>query len=306
MSDIKLFQIKEQSVTQLEGKSVALERSLQTLVETHLEEILGIRFLSSEFTTGKTHRGRIDTLGLDENGCPCIIEYKRSSNENVINQGLFYLDWLMDHKGEFKLIVIEKLGIDAAEEIEWSSPRLLCIAGGFTKYDEHAVKQINRNIELLRYIKFGDDMLLLEMVRAVSVTEASAVPGKAKPNVSAGNQATSIEDQMDRCSETLMNLYGELDSLALALGDDVRKKKLKWYIAYARIRNFLSVRFQYTQERLLLHLNVDPDKVTLEEGFTRDLRGTSNNSTASLEVSIRTAEDIQKARPLIEKSYEAN
>jgi RecB family endonuclease NucS len=48
-------------------------------------------------STGKTHRGRIDSLGLDENGCPVIIESKRKLNENVINQGLFYLDWLLDH-----------------------------------------------------------------------------------------------------------------------------------------------------------------------------------------------------------------
>ena len=32
--------------------------------------------------------------GIDENCSPVIIEYKRALNENVINQGLFYLDWL--------------------------------------------------------------------------------------------------------------------------------------------------------------------------------------------------------------------
>jgi RecB family endonuclease NucS len=54
---------------------------------------------ATEYETGKAHRGRIDSLGLDENGSPVIFEYKRTSNEDVINQGLFYLDWLMNHKG---------------------------------------------------------------------------------------------------------------------------------------------------------------------------------------------------------------
>lgn len=76
---------------------MALEKSLQSLIDQNLDTFLGIRFLASEYSTGKTHGGRIDTLGIDENGCPCIIEYKRASNENVINQGLFYLDWLLDH-----------------------------------------------------------------------------------------------------------------------------------------------------------------------------------------------------------------
>ena len=85
MSDIKIFKIQGGIVNEIEGKSVALEKSLQTLIEDNLESFLGIRFIATEYTTGKTHSGRIDTLGLDENGCPVIIEYKRALNENVIN-----------------------------------------------------------------------------------------------------------------------------------------------------------------------------------------------------------------------------
>lgn len=70
----------------------------------------------------------------------------------------------MDHKAEFKLLVFEKFGQEFADQIEWSSPRLLCIAGDFTKYDEHAVNQINRNIELVRYKKYEDGLLLFELV----------------------------------------------------------------------------------------------------------------------------------------------
>ena len=62
----------------------------------------------------------MDTLGIDENGCPVIIEYKRASNENVINQGLFYLDWLKDHRGDFELLVLKKLGKNVADGTMWS------------------------------------------------------------------------------------------------------------------------------------------------------------------------------------------
>jgi hypothetical protein len=57
----------------------------------------------------------------------------------------------MDHQGEFTLQVMKKLGAEWAEKTDWSGPRLLCIAGDFTRYDEYAVLQIPRNIELLRY-----------------------------------------------------------------------------------------------------------------------------------------------------------
>src|SRR6266480_1686780 len=171
MSDIKLFHVSNGVAQELQGTSIAIEKTLQTLIEHQLEVFLGVRFLASEYSTGKTHGGRIDTLGIDENGSPVIIEYKRALNENVINQGLFYLDWLMDHKAEFELLVMKKLGDKVAASIDWSAPRLLCIASDFTRYDEHAVQQINRNIELIRYRRYGSDLILFELVNATTAQE---------------------------------------------------------------------------------------------------------------------------------------
>jgi hypothetical protein len=168
MSDIKLFRLIGNKATEIPTSASTLEKPLQNLIEQNLEVLLGIRFLATEYSTGKTHAGRIDTLGLDEDNCPVIIEYKRSASENVINQGLFYLDWLLDHRGEFKLMALERCGKDVANKIDWESPRLLCIASDFTKYDSHAVQQMNHNIELIRYRWFGQDQLLLELVNAVT------------------------------------------------------------------------------------------------------------------------------------------
>jgi hypothetical protein len=164
LADIKLFQLQADSVRELPAESVDIEKTLQLLLERHLEQFLGVRFIATEYQTGKTHGGRVDTLGLDDNNCPVIIEYKRALNENVINQGLYYLDWLMDHQGEFTLEVMKRFGRDVADNIDWSGPRLLCIAGDFTRYDEYAVHQIPRNIELLRYRRYGPDLLVLDLV----------------------------------------------------------------------------------------------------------------------------------------------
>ncbi len=306
MSDIKLFRTDGKNVTQLEGHSVSLERSLQSLIEGNLEIFLGIRFLASEYSTGKTHAGRIDTLGIDENGCACIVEYKRSSNENVINQGLFYLDWLLDHKAEFESLVAKKFGQATSDSIEWSSPRLICIAGDFTKYDGHAVQQIDRNIELIRYVRFADEFLLFEMVHSVATAEATGPkPSKIAPSPGS-TQAKSVEDQIARCSQELLDLYHELDTFIMSLGDDVQKKTLKWYLAYRRIKNFVSLEFQHALNKMLVFVKVDPDSLVVEPGFMRDVRDIGHFGTGSLELTIRNREDLKKSLPLIELSYEAN
>jgi predicted transport protein len=307
MSDIKLFQIDGDAVCELVGHSVALEKSLQTLIETHLDVFLGIRFLASEYSTGKTHGGRIDTLGIDENGCPCIVEYKRASNENIINQGLFYLDWLMDHKGEFELLVLKRFGQELADRIEWPGPRLLCIAGDFTKYDEHAVQQINRNIELLRYVRFEENLLLLELVNAVEasspIDDDSPTGGfKLKPKY----KDKTVAEQLALASPKLTDLYEALRATLVNFGSDVQVKMLKLYVAFKRIKNFASVEIRSGNDRLLVYLKLNPDTVTLEDGFTRDVREIGHWGTGDLEVLLRSMDDLEKAKPLLLKSYETS
>ena len=131
MSHIKLFRIGAGTVDELTGTTDTIEKSVQTLFEKNLEPLLGVRFLASEFMP--TNGRRIDTLWLDENGCPVIHEYKRALNENVINQELFYLDWLLDHRKDFQWLVPEKLGKKDADGVDWSAPRLICIAGDFNQ-----------------------------------------------------------------------------------------------------------------------------------------------------------------------------
>jgi len=305
MADIKLFQTTGTSVQEIEGTSVALEKSLQTLIEANLETFLGVRFLATEYSTGPKHGGRVDTLGIDENGCPVIIEYKRTLNENVINQGLYYLDWLLDHKAEFELLVLKQLGKEKAEDIEWGGPRLLCIAGEFTKYDEHAVEQINRNIELIRYRRYGKELLLLELVNAHKADSAI----EQKPSVPAakgGKVYKGFVDYLAQADAELADRFEALKAFILALGDDVQASQLKYYVAFKRIKNFACVEVHPQPRTLLVYLKVDPKTIPLEKGFSRDVSNIGHFGTGDLELTLRTSEDLEKAKALILKSYEVS
>lgn len=309
MSDIKLFSTNDGKAIELAGSSVALEKSVQTLIEENLEPLLGLRFVASEYSTGKKHGGRIDSLAVDENVCPVIIEYKRATNENVINQGLFYLDWLLDHKAEFQLRVQEQLGSDVAESLDWSAPRLLCIAGGFTRYDEHAVQQMNRNIELIRYVRFAEDLLLLELVNASSAEVVLSRSTAVKSSDTGGTSGTvykTMSETLNRLEGSVKDLYEELRAYLLAMGDDVQEKVLKTYVAFKRIKNFACVEVRASKESILIFLKIDPDEAALEVGFTRDVREIGHWGTGDLEVTLRDRSDLERAKALIEASYQAN
>jgi RecB family endonuclease NucS len=109
-----LFRISDGKFQQLKPWLAAKEKHLQQLVETNLLECLDIHLLETEYST--TSGGRIDTLGVDRNGAPVIIEYKRNQNDNVINQALSYLKWLTAQKSDFfEMLMTRRLSKDVLE-----------------------------------------------------------------------------------------------------------------------------------------------------------------------------------------------
>lgn len=298
MSDLKLFRLSATGVNPLAGGAVALEKSLQQIFENHLEALLGVRFLASEFVT---EGGRMDSLGIDENGTPVIIEYKRSTNENVINQGLFYLNWLMGHRKDFEWLVMDRFGISEAKKVDWSGPRLICIAGDFTKYDEHAVKQMNRNIDLIRYRKFEGDLLLLEQL--TSATTATAMQSLTGQFIPVKSKYTTFSEYLEKSTPELRDRYDAVVAFITALGDDVLVKTLEYYIAFRRIKNFACVEVRNQRNKVLIYAKLDPGIVALEAGFTRDVRKIGHYGTGDLEISISSHADFEKAKPLLERAY---
>ncbi|KMS74138.1 hypothetical protein ACM01_15655 [Streptomyces viridochromogenes] len=249
----------------------------------------------SEYSTGPVHGGRIDSLGLDENGSPVIVEYKRGVDAGVINQGLFYLSWLMDHRAEFEHLVRDRFGATAASQVLWSGPRLICIAGDFTRYDVHAVREQRRSIDLVRYRLFGSDLLGLEAVASVSggVQVARRARRQAVARTAVDVQATPM-----------VELANSVDEALLGLGDGVNRVERKQYRAYQRLRNFACV-CPPQRSKLLVYLKVDPEHVDLVPGFTRDVSDLGHHGTGDLEVQLRTPRDVERAQDLFLASYAA-
>lgn len=297
MADIKLFEIGN-SAKEYKGENVALEKDLQNIIEKNMDTFFGVTFLASEYRT--TDGGRMDSIGIDENNCPVIFEYKRSVKDNVINQGLFYLNWLLDHKDSFKVLVINKLGLDVSNDIDWSMPRVVCIAGDFTRYDKSAINQMDKNISLIRYKKFGNNLLMFEYVHDNVVAPIPDSGSKPKHK----NISYNFNKNLQNTSNELKTLYATIKDYILSFGDDITENHLKHYIAFKKIKNVICIEIQ--RSKIILRLSLDVNTVQFEEGFSRNTTNIGHFGTGNVEITITNKETWNKAKPYIDRAYNEN
>lgn len=287
-----IFELNKSKMNKLKITKFKNEKELQSVFENNLEEILGIKFLATEYTT--THGGRIDTLGLDEDGSPVIIEYKENEKDNVINQGLFYLDWLIDHKGDFELLVQNKLGKNI--QVVWDSPRLILIAQSYNEYDKYAVNRISENIELKKYLLYDNKILFVEDV--VLPRESS----KKIKHTKISYKEYTADDHLTGKSNNVVSLFKDIQEKILSIDSKIKEKVLKHYIAYQIDKNFCEIVIQ--SNGLWIHIDSNKSEISDPNKKLIDVSNVGHWATGNLKIRLDKFEDIDYCLNIIKQSYE--
>src|SRR3989338_1026117 len=267
-----LFKIHNSAVKKLVARDLDLERNLQELFEANLEEILNIAFLAHEYSTN--WGGRIDTLGIDKNGSPCIIEYKKNQNDNVINQGLSYLLWLLDLKADFEVLCQNK-NIDI--KIEWDSPRVICITENYNKFDVDTADILANfgivKLELYRYRIHDDNILYLELENYQKIRiSASGIVKKSKQ----GKEETKrlqktylVDDHLAGIDKQTIVLFQTLREKILSLDESIIEEAKAKYIAYKTSTNFADIAFN--KHEMKIYINVKSERLYDPQKLANDL-----------------------------------
>ncbi len=292
-----LFSFSKNQAKQLKRNNFSNEKELQNFVEDNLDTLFRIKFLATEYSTSKKHGGRIDTLGIDENDSPVIIEYKWGKEKTIINQGLFYLDWLVDHRGDFQVLTQDKLKNDV--EIDFNSPRLVLIAESFSKYDQYAINRMAENIELWAYSRYDNNIFELKLIARSEADISSSKKQITKVNYEKYN----VEDHLKGKDDKIKELFRELQSSILALETDqeIKENPRKWYIAYATSKNFVELQVQSSQIKIFI--DIEKKELHDPKGLARDVKDVGHYGTGDVEVVLRGFDDLEYVIGLIEQTY---
>jgi predicted transport protein len=303
-----LFRVAGSDIHPVPQADFSKEKELQQLVEKNIERVFSCRLVASEFSTGSIHGGRIDTLALSEDNNPVIIEYKKVVSSDLVNQSLFYLAWLEDHRGDFEVAARKSLG--SRVEIDWESIRVICIAPSYRKYDVHAVQVMGRDIELWTYRRFSNDTFYLEQLQQGETIESGATVGGKNPvMVAAGKKAAetkrtatwTVEGHLKDKPAAVVQLFQQVQEFMVSLDPAIEESPKKQYVAYRTTQNIMCVEIQ--RQKVTLFVKLDPKKHPGPAGISRDVTRIGHFGTGDLEITVKSLADLEAAKPFIQRAY---
>jgi len=305
LTPMAIYSLTNTAAKKIPPVKVGLEKDIQNIFERNLEEILDITFLASEYST--SFGGRIDTLGIDHNGSPVIIEYKRTQNDSVIPQGLSYLRWLLDHKADFEALT-HKSKIETV--IDWASPRVICVAESYNKFDLDVTYLLP--IELYRYQLYSQGILLVELsVQPKIKTSTPQVFEKSEAyhakHIFKEKLTYTIKEHLAVASENTKELFSMLKEKITALDESITEEAKAKYIAYKLTTNFCDV--VILKDSLNIFINVPSGTLHDPAGIARDLakpQPVGHWGNGDYEIKLEKKENIDGVMDLVRQGYEYN
>ncbi len=303
-----IFQIKNKKLVKIKEKVAPLEKDIQKVTEENLEEIFGLKYISSEFPLNNL---RIDTLCFNpETNSFVIIEYKKDRSFSVIDQGFAYLALMLNNKADFLLEYNEKTKKQLnRDNVDWSQSKIIFISPYFTPHQKGAINFKNLPLELWEVNFFGSDLIEYEHIEPIETSEnIEKITGGDKliKRVAKDIKPYDLDSHLKKASDKTRDLYSSLKEKIFELGD-VKEIPKQLYVAYrigdSRI-NFCSIHFY--KEKLEIYILIadknldDPrkmsKKVPKSYGWAKNLKV----------FNITSEKDLRYAMNLIEQSYEFN
>ena len=278
-----------------EFKSSTPEKELQKYIEKHLDLFFQSFYLKSFY---KIPGGEIDTLAVTEDGKPCIIEYKHKIDDKIINQIVFYYDWLQERSTKYEFERVVKENKKTSElEVDWSEVRLITIAKNYSKWDISLIKHLDTNIECFSYSYHKDelDIHLDPIINQYRKRNTGTIN-----NSSISNKTITLDDHREKASEEFKPFFDDFRREVLNLGENIEEGFVPEYIKYVVNTTFFAVHVR--KHWLILHLRIDKNSFKDPEKISKDISQRGWSVTKEIKFDKNT--DIKVVIDLIKQAYE--
>ena len=298
---MKIFVNKSGKLASHKEKPFKLEREIQKLFESNLQDIMGLDVVKSEFTIKNK---RIDTLAFDsKTRAFTIIEYKRDKNISVVDQGFTYLSLMLENKADF---IIEYNENNAKplkrEDVDWSQTRVAFVSQSFTDNQVLATNFKDIAIELWEVKQYDDNLITIHNIKKTQSAESIPISqqNQAFKKVAEEIKVYSEEANLATASEEIVELYERFKSAILNLADGIEVKPQKFYIAFKKDKNIVDLQIQKNSIKIF----INKKKGTLDDPkkLMRDVSEIGHWGNGDYQVQVSNDENLEYIMSLIKQA----
>lgn len=284
---------------ELKQKDFKNEKEVQTFFENNIENVLGYKFIDTEFVVGDF---RIDSLAFDEETKSFrIIEYKNVKNHSLVDQGYTYLKLMLERKADFVLQYnIKTKSSLTIQDIDWSQSRIIFVSPIYTSYQLNATDLKNIPVDLIKITRYEDDIIEIDFIKKTSTVKVQEINMElSKNDVNKEVVVYTEEDHLAKVSENIKRLYEELKNRILELDDiDVEAKKL--YIAFKGSKNIIDVEFN--KNKIKIYINMKKGTLNDPLNITKDISSIGHWGNGDYCIIMDKKDDIDNIIPLVKQS----
>ena len=300
---MNLYQDKQKgNIESLKEKPFKLEREIQSLFENNLNELMHLQLVKSEFSIKNK---RIDTLAYDtQSNAFIIIEYKRSKNISVVDQGFTYLSLMLENKADFIVEYNETLKQNLKRtDVDWSQTRVVFISTSFTENQRTATNFKDIAIELWEVKRYENNLISVNQIKKSKSAES------IKPITSSNTQLDAVtkeikvyteEFHLDNYPDKVKELYETFRDAILTLADDIELEPKKLYIAFKKDKNIADI--VTLKKGIKLFINLQKGKLEDPKNLMRDVSKTGHWGNGDYEVVITNEDNLEYILYLIKQA----
>lgn len=299
---MKIFVNKSGKLASHKEKPFKLEREIQKLFESNLQDIMGLDVVKSEFSIKNK---RIDTLGFDsKNKAFTIIEYKRDKNISVVDQGFSYLSLMLENKADFIIEYNENNTKPLKrEDVDWSQTRVAFVSQSFTDNQVLATNFKDIAIELWEVKQYDDNLITIHNIKKTQSAESIkpiSQQNQAFKKVAEEIKVYSEEDNLATASEEIVELYERFKSAILNLADGIEVKPQKFYIAFKKDKNIVDLQIQKNSIKIF----INKKKGTLDDPkkLMRDVSEIGHWGNGDYQVQVSNDENLEYIMSLFKQA----
>lgn len=301
-----IYLLENGKLTSIREVDFKLEKEIQEICDNNLKHLFGLELVKSQVII---QNFRIDTLAFDpKSQAFVIIEYKKNENFSVIDQGYTYLSLVLNNKAECVLIYNENKDKPIKrEDIDWTQTRVKFIAPSFTPYQIQAINFKDLPIELWRIKRYANNTISIEQIEPLRANESIKAISQKNKTVEKVNKEIKVyteDDHLKGIPDDIKELYEKFKNMILSIGNDIKIKPTKQYIAFIRKSNFLDIHIY--KKSLKVWLNLKKGELDDPKGIANDVSKIGHWGNGDYELHISNDEDLDYISSLVKQSYKKN